>query len=69
MAGRNYARERIGYSGGVVDILCNHGFAQPVLSHQNQIADLIEEVQCEGAFDDVALDLGGSVPFGIGHEL
>ena len=40
-------------------ILGNHGFAQAVAADQDEVAGFAQEVEREGAFNNVAFDLGG----------
>ena len=58
-----------GQHGGVADVLGDHRFAQTVAADQDQVAGFGEEVQREGAFDNVAFDLGGPGPIEVGHGL
>ncbi len=45
----------------------DQGFAQAVSADQHQIACLLQEVQGEGAFNDIAIDLGRPVPLEVGQ--
>ena len=58
-----------GQHGGVADVLGDHGFAQTVAAHQNEIAGFAEKVERQSAFDDIAFDLGGPGPIEVGHGL
>jgi hypothetical protein len=53
----------------IADVLGDHCLAQPVGTHQDQVAGLGEEVQRQRAFNDIAFDLGGPGPIEIGHGL
>jgi len=51
-----------GEHGGVSDVLSDHGFAQTIPAHQDEIAGFAEEIQGQGTFDDIAFDLSGPGP-------
>ncbi len=53
----------------VCDVSGEHGFAQPVGSDECEVAALTDEVEAEGPFDQVALDLFGPVPVEVGDGL
>src|ERR1039458_292582 len=55
--------------GGVADVLRDHGFAQTVGAHEDEVAGLGEEVQRERPFDDIAFDVRGPGPFEVSHGL
>src|SRR5216117_1873584 len=56
-----------GLNGGVSDILSNHRLAETVGAHDDEVARFGDEVQCESAFDDGAVDFSGPVPIEVGH--
>ncbi len=68
-ADRREVRERCaehdgvaGMDCGMSDIFREHGFPQPVGSHENEIPRLGNEVERQGAFDGRAVDFGGPIP-------
>ena len=58
-----------GESGLVGEVLGDHGLAEAVGAEQNEVAALLDEVEGQGALDDVALDLLGPVPVEVGDGL
>ena len=47
---------------GMSDVFRDHGLAQAIGTDKDEVAALADEVQREGAVDDVAVDLFGPVP-------
>src|SRR5882757_10396518 len=56
-----------GEHGRMAYVFGDQGFAQAVSADQHQIACLLQEVQGEGAFNDIAIDLGWPVPLEVGQ--
>jgi len=54
---------------GVSDILSDHGLAQPIAAHQNEIARFTQKVQRQGTFNNVAFNLRGPGPIEVCHRL
>ena len=52
----------------MADVLDDHGFPDSVRADQDEVAAFADEVESEGALDDVALDLLGPIPVEIGHR-
>ncbi len=57
-----------GEHGRMAYVFGDQGFSQAVTADQHQIACLLQEVQAEGAFNDIAIDLGRPVPLEVGQE-
>jgi hypothetical protein len=53
----------------VADVLSNHGLAQSVGAHQDEIAGFAKEVQRQGTLDDITFDLRGPGPFEVSYGL
>ena len=58
-----------GEHGGVADVLSDHGFAQTVAAHQNQVQSRAHKIERQSALDHLAFDLGGPGPIEVGHGL
>src|SRR5882762_5018130 len=56
-----------GEHGRMAYVFGDQGFSQAVSADQHQIACLLQEVQGEGAFNDIAIDLGRPVPLEVGQ--
>src|ERR1700674_419165 len=57
-----------GMDGSMSDIFSDHGFTQPVGSHENEIPRIGNEVERQGALDRGAVDLGGPMPIEVRHR-
>jgi len=53
----------------MADVLGDEGFAQAVGTEQDQVAAFADEVQRQGAFDRLAVDLLGPGPVEVGDGL
>ncbi len=56
-----------GQDGLIGDILSDHGLAQALGGHQNEVAVLAQEVELQSGLDRLAIDLLGPAPVEVGH--
>ena len=58
-----------GLKSGVGDIFSDHGFAEAIGAHQDEVAAFRNKVEREGSFDGGAIDFLGPVPVEVGDRL
>jgi len=57
-----------GHDGRMSDVFGDHRFPEPIATKHDEIAALLDKIQCESALDNVAIYFLRPVPIEVGHR-